>query len=168
MTTLGRPGEPGATRCTTWNFLYNVIVCPHDWSLEGHFVWAKMLTVSSFLILSLVTPLTKAIFAPIGTSKPTPPGGSVASDAPPTSFFQGFDGPKPTNDWWVGFGAQPKGDEYASPHSTCNDLCPLTWFFQSCCWTVSIPKQINQRLGPIWPFRDSWIRWYFYKTERTD
>ncbi|KAA1467678.1 glycoside hydrolase family 81 protein [Dentipellis sp. KUC8613] len=50
--------------------------------------------------------LASAIFGPIGTDKPNPPGGTVSNTGPPlSSFFAGHNPPYPTNDWWSGYGA---------------------------------------------------------------
>jgi endo-1,3(4)-beta-glucanase len=53
------------------------------------------------------------IFGPIGMDRPTPAGGSIANNQPPSSFFQGFSPPYPTNDWWIGYGAG-NGTAYVS------------------------------------------------------
>ncbi|KAG6828277.1 hypothetical protein H0H92_008549 [Tricholoma furcatifolium] len=45
------------------------------------------------------------VLGPIATDRPAPAGGSIANDQPPSSFFQDFSPPFPTNDWWVGYGA---------------------------------------------------------------
>ena len=42
---------------------------------------------------------------PIGTARPNVAGSFIANDQPPGSFFQGFNPPYPTGDWWVGYGA---------------------------------------------------------------
>lgn len=52
-----------------------------------------------------------AVFGPISTEQPSPAGGTVTSSEPPTSFFQDFNPPYPTNDWWAGYAAGA-GDAY--------------------------------------------------------
>lgn len=55
------------------------------------------------------------VFGPIGTDRPAPAGGSVTSDQPPNTFFQGHSAPYPTNDWWVGYAAGSGNATCAGP-----------------------------------------------------
>ncbi|PVF98067.1 glycoside hydrolase family 81 protein [Serendipita vermifera] len=60
--------------------------------------------VASLLCFSLLSTVN-AVLGPISTTRPSPPGGSIANDNPPNSFFQMFQPPYPTDDWWVGYAA---------------------------------------------------------------
>jgi hypothetical protein len=57
------------------------------------------------LLASTLMKTVNGVFGPISTSNPAPPGGSIANDNPPNSFFQGSRPPYPTDDWWVGYAA---------------------------------------------------------------
>ncbi|KAL1734063.1 glycoside hydrolase family 81 protein [Schizophyllum commune] len=69
----------------------------------------------SFLFLTAAAAVKAVVFGPIGTDRPAPAGGEVASDQPPNSFFQGLSPPYPTNDWWVGFAAGDGNATCAGP-----------------------------------------------------
>ncbi|KAI0064745.1 glycoside hydrolase family 81 protein [Artomyces pyxidatus] len=58
-----------------------------------------------FALFGAVAWTSANIFGPIATDRPAPAGGSVASDQPPNSFFQGFSPPYPTNNWWSAYTA---------------------------------------------------------------
>ncbi|KZW03632.1 hypothetical protein EXIGLDRAFT_758973 [Exidia glandulosa HHB12029] len=76
-----------------------------------------------------------AAFGPIGTSRPSFPGGTVANLAPPGPFFQGFQPPFPTDTWWVGYGAPPdQGAVVAGP-----------WPFESSLTNTSIQFGISTK-----------------------
>lgn len=67
--------------------------------------WLRKLTLTVFCSVLTVQNASGVLFGPIGTDRPAPAGGSVANVQPPSSFFQGFSPPYPTNDWWIGYGS---------------------------------------------------------------
>jgi endo-1,3(4)-beta-glucanase len=67
--------------------------------------WLRVFTLTVLCLALTVRNASGVVFGPIGTDRPAPAGGSVANNQPPSSFFQGFSPPYPTNDWWVGYGA---------------------------------------------------------------
>ncbi|KAG6853670.1 hypothetical protein C0991_002469 [Blastosporella zonata] len=64
------------------------------------------------------------VFGPIGMDRPAPAGGSIANDQPPSTFFQGFSPPFPTNDWWVGFAAGTGNAVVGGPFPYQSSLSP--------------------------------------------
>ncbi|EJD34613.1 hypothetical protein AURDEDRAFT_188974 [Auricularia subglabra TFB-10046 SS5] len=66
---------------------------------------AQLRHMLSALIPPLLAWHASAILGPIGTGQPSLPGGRLANDQPPGTFFQGLKPPFPTGDWWVGYAA---------------------------------------------------------------
>jgi hypothetical protein len=54
------------------------------------------LLLGGAILTLLVAHPVSAVFGPIGTSNPNPPGGKRANDQPPNSFFAGRSPPFPT------------------------------------------------------------------------
>jgi hypothetical protein len=86
-------------------------------SIAFAMAWLRKLPFAVLYSVLTVRSVFGVVFGPIGTDRPAPAGGSVANTQPPSSFFQGFSPPYPTNDWWVGYGAG-NGTAYVTFYST--------------------------------------------------